>query len=281
MSEESTNPTLPDNVPADARCLCCGTRTQSLQPEEGPMDGATAWYSSGNYGSRVLDSALHPEEPRLEIHICDLCLVLHRERVLQYDAREDRQDRGYTKWDVPKIGPDMRRRVLVIWETEDGKFVSADREGGSGFGGGFTYCLEQTVERLIRSDEYQVARSSVAACREEMHKSVRESDDPVPPMVVARCEQLLDVIAQRYPSAKCWARADDIGYLDCTGEEPDRVTEIVIRLETKVFPGVYAEVILRESATFVRVGEGEPVTVEGFDVDWVFGLIVPQGKIRA
>lgn len=281
MTDEKTNPTLPANVPADARCLVCGTRTQSLQPEEGPMDGATAWYSSGNYGSRVHDNVGDPEEPKLEIHVCDLCLMLHRARVLQYNPKEDPRTRGYTTWEAPKSGPDVRRRVVVVLETEDGKFLAIDREGGCGSYHGYTEALEQSVERLIRSNQYQDAASSVAACRESLCKSVKEADPPVAEFVVAQGEQMLDAIAQRYPSARCWARADDVGFMDHTrGDEPERVHTMIINFETKIVPGVHAEVCIGERMTFVRVNGGESVSFD-FDVNRVLELIAPQGKIRA
>jgi hypothetical protein len=281
MSEEKTNPTLPPNVPAEARCIVCGTRTQSLQPEEGPMDGATAWYSSGNYGSRVHDTVGDPERPKLEIHVCDLCLVLHRDRVLQYDPREEPQTRGYTTWEPPVPGPDMRRRVLVVWETEDGKFLASARDGGCGSYHGLTDALEQSVERLIRSSKYLEEASTVAACRESLHKYVRESDPPVPEIVVGWAEQLMNGLAQRSPTARCWAHVDDVGFLDHTRAEIERVHRPVIVFETKVVPDVHAEITIGDWMTFVTVNGTEMVRFEVFDLERVLGLIAPQGRVQA
>lgn len=272
MSNETSNPTLPPNVPKEARCLVCGTKTQSLQPEEGCMDGATAWYSSGNYGSRIHDTCGDPTEPVLEIHVCDLCLMLHRERVLQYDRRQPPQTRVYSQWEAPKAGIDMRRRVLVVYETEDGEYHAEDHHEGRWFRShGLTETLENSVARVIRNDQQMDEGSTIAACRRRLDNQLSQ-ETTVSDVVRARASVFLDAIESRYPKARCWGGVQDIGFWDHTKEEVERFSAMTIHFEVKIRPGVYGEVYIGDAITQAQVTGSELTTFDTFDVDRLFAF---------
>lgn len=54
-------------------CFCCNKKIKTLFGDDfkNPPDDATAWQTSGNYGSTMFDSF---NTHQLEIYICDVCL---------------------------------------------------------------------------------------------------------------------------------------------------------------------------------------------------------------
>ena len=84
----------PIQVPYDRFCFCCKKRMEPiLQPDYGdtknavqltpPIDG-TFWDCYGNYGSRIWDPV--NERRRLNIIICDNCLVENSKYVINVDS---------------------------------------------------------------------------------------------------------------------------------------------------------------------------------------------------
>lgn len=62
-------------------CFCCGKKIKSLGKSfQSPPDDATAWQTSGNYGSTLFDS---PTD-MLEIYICDVCLRENASRAYRF-----------------------------------------------------------------------------------------------------------------------------------------------------------------------------------------------------
>lgn len=239
------------NLPDTARCFCCGTRTQELKPREGCMEGSTAWKTGGNYGSQIVDNT-SADDPVLEIQICDVCLLMRRERVLQFDATKSWREREYKTWATPTYGLDMRRRIIIVWETEDGQFTAADLEGGGGTHHGLTAALEQSTERVIRSREWLDGRSTVAACRDRLLRDLSDTTLKCPGDIVGRALSILDEISSRFPSAHCWAGIHDDGITDCTGPEKKWIPNVQIHLETKLQPGAKGVVYIGENRTLVK-----------------------------
>ena len=224
-------------LPAQARCFKCGTLTQTLRPDEGMMDGASAWYTNGNYGSRLIDGGKHV----LEIHICDLCLLLARDRVLQYERHllDERKNRIYEAWDPPKVGPDPRRRVLVVWEDEHGRYCMAD-QGGGGVGWTTHDTVQGAFKRIEDRDEYMRTACTVSACKARVvERAGEDPDHPKSGILIGHALELLDVLGARFPKGEFWCEHS---------EEPATIDLTVI-----VWPGVRLTVVVRSANSEQRV----------------------------
>jgi hypothetical protein len=71
-------------------CFACNKELfSSFEKGESPMefsdppDNAVCWHTSGNWGSRTMDSS--PYEPHYEISICDDCIIERGDRIIVYE----------------------------------------------------------------------------------------------------------------------------------------------------------------------------------------------------
>jgi hypothetical protein len=221
------------NLPQDARCFRCGTRTQTLRPDESCMDGATAWYTSGNYGSQVIDG----DGIRLEIHLCDVCLLLGRERVLQYKTTDRDRDRVYETWDPPGTGLDPRRRVLVVWEDEHGRYCVADHKGGALSGLRRHDTLREVFEQIQDHDVYMRDRCTAQACRDRILE--RSNAGQLSPLAFGYAFELVAVLGHRFSKGEFWCEHSD---------DPNTVMLTVV-----CWPGVRLAVAVRAANSDQRV----------------------------
>lgn len=240
MTDANTSSERPE-TPAEACCFKCGTPTQTLRPDEGMMDGATAWCTSGNYGSRLVDGGKYG----LEIHICDLCLLLARERVLQYEVGS--QILGvsrnvYEAWDPPKVGPDVRRRVLVVWEDEHGRYCLADQDGGVTMWN-VHETLQAVFDKLVEHDDFMRGACTASACKKRVLE--RSETDPKSGILIGYALELLDVLGARFPKGQFWCERSD--------------NDAVITLTIIVWAGV------RLTVNVCAVNSGQRVFFEIFD----------------
>lgn len=88
-------------------CIGCGEQLENIDATatNQPYNG-TAFVSHGHYGSTAFDDF---EGYYLEINVCDACLILHKNRVLQgRDSRPIKQD-GVI------VGREPYHEALVPW----------------------------------------------------------------------------------------------------------------------------------------------------------------------
>lgn len=239
------------------RCICCGTRTTSEHEIE-QMDGATAWRGNGNYGSRLIDDHHFDVEHIHEIHVCDLCLLIYRNRVLVYPVKtvEGRKTYGPpTLWD-PGVGkPDIRRRVLTVWENEDGTFSSCDSDGGAAYYNGASNALDQAFLRLQRDVLRGETNSTMESCRQSLEKGLADKPDALR----KRTEAILDLLERRYPMGRFWGSVRDNGYADHTGSQPVRVHNWTAHIEARLSPGGWTVLLIGEDWARVSEGVSDPI----------------------
>ncbi len=66
-----------------------------------PPDGATVWNSEGNWGSTVYDQPGAFCDNKLEIVICDECLVKKQKFVLEFRTTHKREVTDARVWEYP------------------------------------------------------------------------------------------------------------------------------------------------------------------------------------
>lgn len=73
-------------------CIACGRQLENVEAdaENQPYNG-TAFVSHGHYGSTIFDPM---DGHFLEINICDACLALHRDRVMEGRDRRPVKEGG-------------------------------------------------------------------------------------------------------------------------------------------------------------------------------------------
>lgn len=93
MPEERVDP-----VP----CIVCGRRLDpvmgSILPTKNQPYAGTVFDSHGHYGSTAWDPMGIDSTPRLEINVCDPCLVKNQSRVLVVTSRPAPTEETYMPW---------------------------------------------------------------------------------------------------------------------------------------------------------------------------------------
>lgn len=84
-------------------CPTCNHNKSAGWP--GSFWPATTFYSMGNFGSTVYDPMTNDKSEQLALHICDVCLLQHRNNIFQshHLPKEVRQD--VKDWYI-KTGPE-------------------------------------------------------------------------------------------------------------------------------------------------------------------------------
>lgn len=134
------------------RCILCYAQTTE-DDDFHRMNGATAWRTHGNYGSRIIDDP-HGHDPALEIHICDTCLLLHQWGV--YAVTNPGPDETVAKWEPPKVDY-FSKELIRIFRRSDGQFYSV-AHGESSTSGNGVDDLIGLLKQLLEHEEYMTTR---------------------------------------------------------------------------------------------------------------------------